>query len=123
MSMTASSDVIVIGGGFAGVTAARDLSRSGHSTVLLEAKDHIGGRAWSRPFVGRDFEITMGGAFVDPERQPNTVREVKRYGRHASRRHDPKDVGRGPRGASGFPGDWQPRAGSWGLLHRDRCSS
>jgi monoamine oxidase len=79
--MTASSDVIVIGGGFAGVTAARDLSRSGHSTVLLEAKDHIGGRAWSRPFAGRDFEITMGGAFVDPEHQPNIAREVERYGR------------------------------------------
>lgn len=79
--MTASSDVIIIGGGFAGVTAARDLSRSGYSTVLLEAKDHIGGRAWSRPFAGRDFEIAMGGAYVFPTCQPSIAREVERYGR------------------------------------------
>ncbi|MGQ0719547.1 MAG: flavin monoamine oxidase family protein [Pseudonocardiales bacterium] len=79
--MPASSDVIVIGGGFAGVTAARDLSRSGYSTVLLEAKDHIGGRAWSRPFAGRDVEIAVGGEYVYPERQASIAREVERYGR------------------------------------------
>lgn len=35
-------DAIVIGGGFAGVTAARDLSLAGASTLLIEARDRLG---------------------------------------------------------------------------------
>ena len=44
--MTGSSDwdAIVVGGGFAGVTAARELDASGHRTLLLEARDRLGGR-------------------------------------------------------------------------------
>ena len=36
-------DVIVIGGGFAGVTAARELSHAGLRTLLLEARHRLGG--------------------------------------------------------------------------------
>lgn len=32
-------DAVVVGGGMAGITAARDLSLEGHSVVLLEARD------------------------------------------------------------------------------------
>ena len=47
--MTASGihndyDAIVIGGGFAGLTAARDLAEHSHSALLLEARDRLGGR-------------------------------------------------------------------------------
>ena len=44
-------DVIVVGGGFAGLRAARDLAEAGRSVVLLEARDRLGGRAWTRPFA------------------------------------------------------------------------
>jgi NADPH-dependent 2,4-dienoyl-CoA reductase/sulfur reductase-like enzyme len=37
-------DVVVIGGGFAGVTAARDLRRRGYRVLILEARDRLGGR-------------------------------------------------------------------------------
>ena len=40
-------DVIVIGGGFAGVTAAREAAQRGRSVLLLEARDRLGGRTWS----------------------------------------------------------------------------
>ena len=39
-------DVIVIGAGFAGVTAARDLASAGRSVLVLEARDRLGGRTW-----------------------------------------------------------------------------
>ena len=41
------NDVIVIGGGFAGVTAAREAALRGRSVLLLEARDRLGGRTWT----------------------------------------------------------------------------
>ncbi|MFE7837311.1 flavin monoamine oxidase family protein [Streptomyces sp. NPDC057474] len=60
---TPDTDVVIVGGGFAGVAAARDLSRSGARVVLLEARDRLGGRTWFRESpLGRPLEL--GGTFV-----------------------------------------------------------
>ena len=70
-------DVVVIGGGFAGVTAARDLQRAGYSTILLEARDRLGGRTFTRNFQGDAIE--MGGTWVHNS-QPFVWSEMQRYG-------------------------------------------
>ena len=70
-------DVIVIGGGFAGVTAARDLKKSGYSVLILEARNRLGGRTFTSEFAGRQAE--MGGTWVH-ELQPYVWAEMKRYG-------------------------------------------
>ena len=44
-----SFDVIVIGGGFAGLSAAARLSRNGARVLVLEAKSRLGGRATAFP--------------------------------------------------------------------------
>jgi monoamine oxidase len=75
-----TADVLVIGGGFAGVTAARELAASGRGVVLLEARPRLGGRTWYRPFVGTDVEVELGGAWFSLARQPVLAEEVERYG-------------------------------------------
>jgi monoamine oxidase len=70
-------DVLVVGAGFAGVTAARELRRQGHRVLVLEARDRIGGRTWTDPRLGRDLE--MGGTWVHWI-QPHTWAELTRYG-------------------------------------------
>lgn len=69
--------VIVIGAGFTGLAAARDLSLKGHSVLLLDARDRIGGRAWSAK--GKHQEYEMGGGWIH-HLQPHVWAELSRYG-------------------------------------------
>ncbi|KAH7074836.1 hypothetical protein BKA63DRAFT_322529 [Paraphoma chrysanthemicola] len=70
-------DVVVIGAGYCGLTAARNCALEGLNVLLLEARDRIGGRSWSSNIEGYPFE--MGGTWVHWG-QSNTWREIMRYG-------------------------------------------
>lgn len=70
-------DVIVIGGGFAGVSAARDLAWTGHRVLLLEARPRLGGRTFTAKFAGH--AIDLGGTWIGLE-QPFVWAERLRYG-------------------------------------------
>jgi monoamine oxidase len=48
----ASPDVLVIGAGGAGISAAKELLKSGISVLVLEARDRIGGRAFTDTSLG-----------------------------------------------------------------------
>ena len=50
-------DVIVIGGGLAGLTAAHELSQSGRHVTILEKATHLGGRASSQVKGGFTFNL------------------------------------------------------------------
>ena len=56
------ADVIVIGAGLAGMTAANTLARSGHSVLLLEQHSKLGGlAAWLRGPGGQIFDVSLHG--------------------------------------------------------------
>ncbi|PKA66032.1 putative polyamine oxidase 2 [Apostasia shenzhenica] len=54
--------VIIIGGGFAGISAARALQNASFKVVLLESRDRIGGRAYTDYTFG--FPVDMGAAWL-----------------------------------------------------------
>ena len=55
-------DVVVIGSGLAGLTAANTLARNGHSVLLLEQHYKLGGLAtWFRRPGGHIFDVSLHG--------------------------------------------------------------
>jgi monoamine oxidase len=58
--MSTDWDVVIVGGGAAGIAAARRLAASGLSTLLLEASQRIGGRAWTVNVAGLALDLGCG---------------------------------------------------------------
>jgi monoamine oxidase len=63
--VTRKADVVVVGAGLAGLSAARALVAAGHSVALLEARDRVGGRTLNRSLGGGKV-VEVGGEFVGP---------------------------------------------------------
>lgn len=58
-------DVVIIGAGPSGLTAAHELRKAGLSVAVVEARDRVGGRTWSNTIDGAWLEI--GGQWVSPD--------------------------------------------------------
>lgn len=65
MNENITCDVVVIGAGVSGLTAAHDLRRAGLSVTVLEARDRVGGRLWTQVIDGATLEL--GGQWVSPD--------------------------------------------------------
>ena len=62
---TIDTDVCIVGAGFAGLTAARRLTEAGRDVVVLEARDRVGGRVWTRHDADGT-PLDMGATFIGP---------------------------------------------------------
>ncbi|SPF80280.1 flavin monoamine oxidase family protein [Pseudoprimorskyibacter insulae] len=59
----AGRDIIVIGAGLAGLSAARDLAAQGHRVTVLEARNRIGGRIWTSR-LWSDLPMDLGASWI-----------------------------------------------------------
>lgn len=64
MATQTSTQVAIVGAGFAGLTAARELTRRGIDAIVLEARDRVGGRTWT---IRKDgYWLDAGGQWTGP---------------------------------------------------------
>lgn len=73
---SADYDVVIVGGGMAGTSAARETSKAGLKTLLLEGRNRLGGRTYYAPFG--DTKIELGANYLY-WLQPHIWAEVSRY--------------------------------------------
>ena len=62
---TRSADVAIVGAGFAGLSAALELRALGLSSVVVEARDRVGGRVLNHE-IGDGKVVEVGGQWVGP---------------------------------------------------------
>lgn len=65
MSQAPHVDVVVVGAGLAGLTAARELTAAGLTVQVLEARNRVGGRTVNHA-LGENSVVETGGQFVGP---------------------------------------------------------
>ena len=77
-------DVVIIGAGVAGLTAARALAESGRTVLLLEARDRVGGRIWTRHESDNAVPVELGAEFIHGQ-IPATLQLLQEAGSAAAR--------------------------------------
>ena len=62
---THEADLVVVGAGLAGLTAAREAVAAGASVVVIEARDRVGGRVLNHD-IGGGAVVELGGQWIGP---------------------------------------------------------
>lgn len=76
-----SVDVVVVGAGLAGLTAARDVVAAGLSCVVLEGRDRVGGKTWSVPLApGGEAMVDLGAAWINDTNQSRVYGLARQFG-------------------------------------------
>lgn len=70
-------DVVVVGAGLAGLTAATDLAAAGRDVIVVEARDRVGGRVETHSHGGMTMDL--GGTWIGPT-QDRMAALVRRLG-------------------------------------------
>src|SRR4051794_16188444 len=80
IDMGEKNSVLIVGAGVAGLTAAIDLGQAGIPVVLLEARDRIGGRVFTKRVTGCEAPIELGAEFIHGK-PPETWGPLQKHGK------------------------------------------
>ena len=81
--MSSETEVAVIGGGAAGIAAARRLTDAGVPCLLIEARNRLGGRAYTVPHAG--YGVDLGCGWLHSAETNPFVEIADKQGRHIDR--------------------------------------
>ncbi|KAJ0168448.1 Polyamine oxidase 3 [Colletotrichum tanaceti] len=74
MTTTHTLDTIIIGAGWSGAVAARELAIKGRKVLVLEARDRVGGRAST--WVKGDVKVDVGCSWIHGYKEGNPARYI-----------------------------------------------
>lgn len=66
-------DVVIVGAGLAGITAAMKIVEAGLSCVVLEARPRVGGRTWSTQTSSGSGVVDLGAAWINDTNQSRMI--------------------------------------------------
>ncbi|KIV99188.1 uncharacterized protein PV09_09141 [Verruconis gallopava] len=76
--VTLDAEVIVVGAGLSGLSSAVTLHEAGAKVIVLEARDRVGGKTWSRELAGGI--VDMGAAWINDTNQSRMYELARRFG-------------------------------------------
>ena len=101
-----SFDVLVVGGGYSGLMSAYDLHQAGIKTLVLEAKDKIGGKARTQKLRSGPGVIELGATWINNKTQPEVYALTERFGLKTLEQYTEGDsILQGPDGSVGRGSD------------------
>lgn len=113
--LPASPDVVIVGAGAAGIAAARTLVAAGRSVAVLEARDRVGGRAWTVSLRGHPIDLGAHWLHAGP------INPLVALGQERGERlrRAPQDSHTWVSGRPARP--WESRAGARAFERADRA--
>ena len=81
-------DVVVVGGGFSGLSSAYALHKAGLKVAVLEARDRLGGRSQSIPLSTGPGIVELGATWINNSTQPAVFALTQEFGLETIEQYD-----------------------------------